>query len=201
MVPNEVLRRDLNVGTATAGGNLVDDVLLSGSFIELLRNRLALAQAGMTTLSGINGNISIPKQGSSATAYWVGEGSSPTESQQTIEQINLSPKTCGAFVDYSRKLLLQSSIDVEQMVRDDLARVLALELDRVGSERLWFFQPASGHHQHHRHWHSDHHHLRNLRRVHRHGNRTWQWLTLTLAACVTSSTICSRRSEEHREGL
>jgi HK97 family phage major capsid protein/HK97 family phage prohead protease len=132
VVPNEVLRRDLNVGTATAGGNLVDDVLLSGSFIELLRNRLALAQAGMTTLSGINGNISIPKQGSSATAYWVGEGSSPTESQQTIEQVNLSPKTCGAFVDYSRKLLLQSSIDVEQMVRNDLARTLALELDRVG---------------------------------------------------------------------
>ena len=132
VVPNEVLRRDLTVGTATAGGNLVDDVLLSGSFIDLLRNRLALAQAGMTTLSGINGNISIPKQGSSATAYWVGEGSSPTESQQTIEQVNLSPKTCGAFVDYSRKLLLQSSIDVEQMVRDDLAQVLALELDRVG---------------------------------------------------------------------
>ena len=132
VVPNEVLRRDLNVGTATAGGNLVDDVLLSGSFIDLLRNRLALADAGMTTLTGINGNISIPKQGSSATAYWVGEGSSPTESQQTIEQVNLSPRTCGAFVDYSRKLLLQSSIDVEQMVRDDLARVLALELDRVG---------------------------------------------------------------------
>ena len=132
VVPNEVLRRDLNVGTATAGGNLVDDVLLSGSFIDLLRNRLALADAGMTTLTGINGNISIPKQGSSATAYWVGEGSSPTESQQTIEQINLSPKTCGAFVDYSRKLLLQSSIDVEAMVRDDLARVIALELDRVG---------------------------------------------------------------------
>ncbi len=132
VVPNEVLRRDLNVGTATAGGNLVDDVLLSGSFVELLRNRLALANAGMTTLSGINGNISIPKQGSSATAYWVGEGASPTESQQTIEQVNLSPKTCGAFVDYSRKLLLQSSIDVEAMVRDDLARVIALELDRVG---------------------------------------------------------------------
>ena len=44
----------------------------------------------------------------------------------------MSPKTCGAFVDYSRRLLLQSSIDVEAMVRDDLARVIALELDRVG---------------------------------------------------------------------
>lgn len=132
VVPNEVLRRDLNVGTATAGGNLVDDVLLTSSFIELLRNRLALASAGMTTLSGINGNISIPKQGSASTAYWVGEGASPTESQQTIEQVNLSPKTCGAFVDYSRKLLLQSDISVEQMVRDDLAQVLAIEIDRVG---------------------------------------------------------------------
>jgi HK97 family phage major capsid protein len=132
VVPNEVLRRDLNVGTATAGGNLVDDVLLSGSFIQLLRNRLALAQAGMTTLSGINGNISIPKQSGSSTAYWVGEGSSPTESQQTIEQVNLSPKTCGAFTDFSRKLLLQSDISVESMVRDDLAKSLALELDRVG---------------------------------------------------------------------
>ena len=132
VVPNEVLRRDLTVGTATAGGNLVDDVLLSGSFIELLRNRLALANAGMTTLSGINGNISIPKQSGASTAYWVGEGSSPTESQQTIEQVNLSPKTCGAFTDFSRKLLLQSDISVEQMVRDDLARSLALELDRVG---------------------------------------------------------------------
>ncbi len=132
VVPNEVLRRDLNVGTATAGGNLVDDVLLSGSFIELLRNRLALANAGMTTLSGINGNISIPKQSGSSSAYWVGEGSSPTESQQTIEQVNLSPKTCGAFTDFSRKLLLQSDISVEQMVRDDLSKVLALELDRVG---------------------------------------------------------------------
>ena len=132
VVPNEVLRRDLVVGTPTAGGNLVDDVLLSGSFIDLLRNRLALSQAGMTMLSGLQGNISIPRQTSAATAYWVGENSSPTESQQAIDQVNMSPKTCGAFVDYSRRLLLQSSVDVEGMVRNDLARVIALELDRVG---------------------------------------------------------------------
>jgi len=131
VVPNEVLRRDLTVGTATAGGNLVDDELLSGSFIDLLRNRLALANAGMTMLTGLQGNISIPRQTSSATAYWVGEGSSPTESQQAIDQVNMTPKTVGAYVDYSRRLLLQSSIDVEGMVRNDLARVIALELDRA----------------------------------------------------------------------
>ena len=131
VVPNEVLRRDLAVGTSTAGGNLVANELLAGSFIELLRNRLAVANAGVTVLSGLQGNISVPKQTAAATAYWVGEGGAPTESQQAIEQVNMTPKTVGAFVDYSRRLLLQSSIDVEGMIRSDLARVIALELDRA----------------------------------------------------------------------
>ena len=131
VIPNEVLRRDLVVGTPTAGGNLVADELLAGSFIDLLRNRLALAQAGVTMLTGLQGNISIPRQSSASTAYWVGEGSAPTESQQAIDQVNMTPKTVGAFVDYSRRLLLQSSIDVEGMIRNDLARVIALELDRA----------------------------------------------------------------------
>jgi HK97 family phage major capsid protein len=131
VIPNEVLRRDLVVGTPTAGGNLVADELLAGSFIDLLRNRLALAQAGVTMLTGLQGNISIPRQTSAATAYWVGENGSPTESQQAIDQVNMTPKTVGAYVDYSRRLLLQSSIDVEGMIRNDLARVIALELDRA----------------------------------------------------------------------
>jgi HK97 family phage major capsid protein/HK97 family phage prohead protease len=131
VIPNEVLRRDLVVGTSTAGGNLVASELLTGSFIDLLRNRMAMMQAGVTMLSGLQGNISIPRQTSAATAYWVGEGGSPTESQQAIDQVNMTPKTVGAFVDYSRRLLLQSSIDVEAMIRNDLARVIGLELDRA----------------------------------------------------------------------
>lgn len=132
VVPNEVLRRDLTAGIPSAGGNLVADELLSGSFIDLLRNRLALAGAGVTMLTGLQGNISIPRQSSASTAYWVGENVAPNESQQAVDQVNMTPKTVGAFVDYSRRLLLQSSIDVEGMVRNDLTRVIALELDRVG---------------------------------------------------------------------
>ena len=132
LVPNEVLKRDLTVGTATAGGNLVADDLLAGSFIDILRNRMAIMQAGTTVLSGLTGNISIPRQTSASTAYWVGEGSAPTESQQAFDQVNMTPKTLGGYVDFSRRTLLQASIDVEQFVRGDLAKVLALELDRAG---------------------------------------------------------------------
>ena len=132
LVPNEVLKRDLTVGTATAGGNLVADDLLAGSFIDILRNRMAIMQAGTTVLSGLTGNISIPRQTSASTAYWVGEGTAPTESQQAFDQVNMTPKTLGGYVDFSRRTLLQASIDVEQFVRGDLAKVLALELDRAG---------------------------------------------------------------------
>jgi len=131
-IPMDVMTRDLNVGTATAGGNLVETQLDSANFIDLLRNASALDQAGATVLTGLSGNVNIPRQSGAGTAYWVAESGSPTESQQTIDQISLTPKTCGAFTDYSRKLLIQSSIDVENMVRNDLARVIALEIDRVG---------------------------------------------------------------------
>jgi HK97 family phage major capsid protein/HK97 family phage prohead protease len=132
MVPNEVLRRDLTVGSAAQAGNLVGTDFRPGSFIELLRNKSALAGLGITSLTGLQGPVAIPRQTGAATAYWVAESGAPTESQQSVDQVNLTPKTVGAFTDYSRRLMLQSSIDVEQMIRQDLATVLALEIDRVG---------------------------------------------------------------------
>lgn len=141
MIPVDVLRtalvgpdqrRDLVVGTATAGGNLVATNLLGGSFIELLRNSMVLPQLGARMITDLNGNLAIPRQTGAATAYWLGENSSPTESQQTIDQVALSPKTVGAFTDIGRQLMLQSSIDVEAMVRADLATVIALAIDLAG---------------------------------------------------------------------
>ena len=131
-IPQDVLRRDLNVGTASAGGNLVATELDAGSFIDLLRNASALDQAGATVLTGLTGNVAIPRQSGSGTAYWVAESGAPSESQQTIDQVSLTPRTVAAYVDYSRRLMLQSSIDVENMVRADLATVLALKIDLAG---------------------------------------------------------------------
>lgn len=116
--------RDLVVGTAGAGGNLVATDLLGSSFIELLRNAMILDRMGVTWLRDLNGNVAIPSQTAGATGYWVAENGAPTESQQTVGQVPLTPKTVGAFTDYSRRLLLQSSIDVEMFVRADLAAII-----------------------------------------------------------------------------
>tara|TARA_R100001463_G_scaffold46755_1_gene95344 strand:+ start:413 stop:2269 length:1857 start_codon:yes stop_codon:yes gene_type:complete len=130
-VPYDVMRRDLKTSPATQGGNLVQTDLDAANFIDLLRNSSVLDQAGATTLTGLQGNVAIPRQSGAATAYWVAEGGAPTESQQAIQQVSMIPRTCGAFTDISRKLLIQSSIDVEQMVRNDIAKVIALEIDRA----------------------------------------------------------------------
>jgi HK97 family phage major capsid protein len=136
IIPFDILsrslqQRDLNVGTTTAGGHLVETSLLSGSFIDLLRNAMVIDRLGTQMLTGLVGNIAIPGQSGAATAYWVTEGSAPTESQQTLRQVPMSPKTVGAFTDISRKLLLQSSIDVEGFVQRDLATVLGLAIQSV----------------------------------------------------------------------
>lgn len=131
-VPMEVQKRDLTSGTATTGGNTVATDLLAGSFIDLLRNRLITRQMGATVLTGLQGNVAIPRQSSGATAYWVAENVAPTESEPAFDQVTMSPKTVGTFTDISRKLLIQSSSDVEGLVRNDLARVMALEIDRAG---------------------------------------------------------------------
>ncbi len=126
-VPLEVQKRDLSVA-ASGGGYLVstDNV----GFIELLRNRSVVLQMGATRLSGLQGNVAIPKQTAAATAYWLSsETSTITESQQTIGQLTLGPKTVGAYTEISRQLTLQSSPDAESLVMSDLARVVALAAD------------------------------------------------------------------------
>lgn len=129
-VPLEIQKRDLSVGTAADGGYLVGTQNLGGSFIDLLRNRSLVAQLGAVSMDGLVGNVSIPKQTAGGTGYWLATETTPiTESQLTLGQLPLSPKTVGALTEITRLLMLQSSPSAEQLVMNDLALVLALAID------------------------------------------------------------------------
>lgn len=133
VLPVEVMsRRGMTVGTAANGGNLVATDLLSDSLIDNLQNALALNGLGITTLSGLVGNVSIPKKTGVASSYWLAENDDATPSTPTIGQVPLSPKTIGALIDFSRSLTIQSSISVEEFVRSELIRALALGIDLAG---------------------------------------------------------------------
>jgi len=127
-VPLEVQQRDLTVGTNSAGGYLkgTDNV----SFIELLRNRMVAYSMGARRLSGLVGNVTIPKQTGAATAYWLStEATAITEGNQTFGQLALTPRTVAAYTQVSRLLQLQSSPDVDGIVMGDLAKQCAIAAD------------------------------------------------------------------------
>lgn len=124
-------KRDLSVGTATAGGNLVATNLLAGSFIELLRNRAAVMRLGARTLPGLVGNVDIPRQSGGATAGFVAEATNIPESDQTFDKVSMVPRTLGVWTDISRKLMLQATPAIEGLVRSDLNLAIALGVDNV----------------------------------------------------------------------
>lgn len=136
MVPADVMHRALSTGTdggsvgATGGFGIAND-LMSQSFIEMLRNRSVLLGLA-TPMGGLVGNLDIPGQASGATGYWLGEDDDATEGAQELRQLGLTPKTAAAFSEITRKMLQQSSVDAEALVRRDLARALALTMDLAG---------------------------------------------------------------------
>lgn len=131
-IPSDVMQqRDMVVGTPTAGGNLVATDLGASSMIDLLRAKLVFADLGSTVLNNLQGNLSVPRQTGGATAYWVAENAAPTASQAAVDQVPLTPKTLAAVTRFSRRMLLQSSIDIEMFVRADLMRVMALAVENA----------------------------------------------------------------------
>jgi HK97 family phage major capsid protein len=101
-------------------------------FIDRLRNRTRLRALGSTMLTGIHGNLSIPRRTGSSSTGWVAENAALTASDPTFDAVTLSPKHCGAITEWSRNMIQQASPDVEQLARNDLALQLAEALDAAG---------------------------------------------------------------------
>ena len=131
LIANDVLSRALTAGTAATAGDLIFTDARPGSFIELLRKRNFLTGLGVTILSGLTGPVGIPKQTGASQVYWKGESVAAAESEPSVGQVTMTLKEMSAWTRFSRSLMLQSSIDVETFVRNDIVTVMALEQARV----------------------------------------------------------------------
>lgn len=100
--------------------------------IEFLRNRTVLGRLGITVLSGLTGDLVFPVQLSGATAYWLSETGTVTESEATFGQKNMTPKRLSASIPLTKQILAQSSISMENWVRNEIDIVTALKADAAG---------------------------------------------------------------------
>jgi HK97 family phage major capsid protein len=131
----EMLKRAATTLTAQTATKGLETVFTEpGSFIQFLYNRMRLKELGAETLSGLQGNVAFPKQTGKASGSWVAEnpGSDVADSNLTLSQVLTSPKTYQSSASYSRQLLAQAVIDIDNLVRQDLARDAALAIDLAG---------------------------------------------------------------------
>ena len=126
-------KRAYVAGTASAGGNLIATDLLEGNFIEALRNRTVVGELGATYLPGLVGNVAIPKRATDNTAYWfAGDNSdSITESTGTISQVTMSPKNVAALTKFSYLMSMQSTPEIEGIIRNGFVAIIANAIDEA----------------------------------------------------------------------
>lgn len=114
---------------AGPGGALIPTDYRPDLFIDRLRNATKVRALGATVLSGLTGNVQIPRLKASVAAGWVAENSPLPVSDPQFDGVTLSPKHAGVITEWSRNMLQQASPDVETLARNDMAQVLSELLD------------------------------------------------------------------------
>lgn len=130
---NAAHQRALSVGTSTAGGNTVQSTIATELFADVLRAKTVAGALGAQILTGLSDTMVIPRKTATATAAWLTETGAAGSSDLATDTVTLSPKRIGAYTDVSRQLLIQSSLAMEQIVRNDLSASILLEIDRVAA--------------------------------------------------------------------
>ena len=130
LIPSSVFEKRATM-TTTANAAITPDDPRPDQFIGLLRNSTIVRSLGARVLSGLRGDVVIPKASTASTAFWVNDGDALTESNPSYSSIRLEPKHVGALTAFSRQLALQSNPAIEQLLRDDIAAVVGLAVDKA----------------------------------------------------------------------
>lgn len=120
-IPEAVLVRAITGKTNVTGeivGNgaaTVETSLLAAQYIDELVATTVLGAAGVQTVGGLVGDIAIPK-GTAVTAGWIAEKDNAPTKTPTFSQVSGTPHTAAANAILSRRLVIQSSLAVQNLV-------------------------------------------------------------------------------------
>src|SRR3546814_2230201 len=94
---------ETRVSTTGSAGALVPTEHRPQDYIQPLRNRLLARRLGVRVLSGLHGNVSIPKHGTGVSTGWVAENSAVPDSTVAPVNVTLTPKHAGGVTEIDRK--------------------------------------------------------------------------------------------------
>ncbi len=129
-VATELFERRAASTTATAA-TIAPESFRPDLFTSALTNSAIVSRLGATTLTGLTGDVVIPRETGSPNVGWVNEDEALPTGNATFDSLTLTPHHVGVVTELSRQLLQQSSPQVEGLVRNMLSRNVALEIDRA----------------------------------------------------------------------
>src|SRR5690554_1405224 len=124
MVPSQ---RTFAASAATKGANLVPTEKVG--LIESLFEGSLLQKVGANYMTGLVGNVDLPKVGSFDSAVWADENAVVAKKSGTIENIPLRPSRLAAPYVLSNLLLIQSSPSIDAIVRGEIQKKIQKALD------------------------------------------------------------------------
>ena len=115
VLPSAALRASAgqNYTTNADGGYAKSE--MAPRYIDGLKERMAVVKLGATVLSDLVGSLPLVGAGS-MTAQWLAEGATASVSKATFARVTMTPHRDAIIGAFSKDLLRQTSIDVEQIV-------------------------------------------------------------------------------------
>lgn len=115
VLPSAALRASAgqNYTTNADGGYAKSE--MAPRYIDGLKERMAVVKLGATVLSDLVGSLPLVGAGS-MTAQWLAEGATASVSKATFVRVTMTPHRNAIIGAFSKDLLRQTSIDVEQIV-------------------------------------------------------------------------------------
>lgn len=123
-LPLDAFKRDIDV---TAGAPLIATNTNAASFIDYLSNSALALKLGAKTLSGLVGNVKIPRKTGLGQATW----GNASKSEMTLDYIELIAKKLMAWENYDKQLLAQSTPSIDALVTSDIITQLGLAVDKA----------------------------------------------------------------------
>ena len=109
-----------------------EDVVATNMYdiLEPLRAKNVLVKAGAKFLTGLVGDVQVPVM-NGGNVTWEGETSEASDAGISYSSVKLSPKRLTAYVDVSKKFLIQTSDSAEALIRQDLVNAINTKLEQT----------------------------------------------------------------------
>lgn len=130
LVPVEALstwRRDLTIpGLPVVQTSVVPEIL------PFLRAKSVCGKLGATIIENLEGgNLKLPRATIGATASWLPEVGAGTDTDQSMDAVNIVPKRIQGSTVVSRQLVYQSAPDIEAFVANDIGSAIGVAVDNA----------------------------------------------------------------------